>query len=486
MSNGNKLIAMVVIPIISVSLIIGVYLYATPSSSRSATISSNTKTLTGTSADTFPTHVSSQFITTSQITTSTVQSSTTMTFDPTLAQTTFFVAGKTYSYNLIPSSFTVGNFSVQYLNKLFNMFGNQTPFAFFFNVTVPNGASNLVRFLWTPPCSLALSSQCNSNNTWSTWGPDPQYAYVNYGAESLMITWYLNFSRPTASFDQMDQIQTTTTSTSTSAPQPNQSSIVLDASDGANVCQQIADNASFTDTWSDNMCTLFSSSYNSGFNLERYSTLDIMPGVTLAFAGKAGITSWGSIINNGTIDFWGWLGLTSYGFIDNAGIISSNSSVDSEGTFENYGTILINGHYSLYQKNESYSNGTVYITAGDENLTGGSYGNEGTLNNYGVINTTGWFWNPECCTDSNSIINNYGVINNLPYAIFVNNATIINKGVIENSATFQNSGLVINFCRSNFAETQVGNYSGNTIIAGCDITTSAEASTTIENDSSTA
>ena len=102
------------------------------------------------------------------------------------------------------------------------------------------------------------------------------------------------------------------------------------------------------------------------------------------------------------------------------------------------------------------------------------------LDNYGVINSTGWFWNPECCTDSNSIINNYGVINNLPYAIFVNNATIINKGLIQNSATFENSGTVINFCGGNFVEAQTGNYSGNTIITGCGTTTSIAASTTVK------
>ena len=215
----------------------------------------------------------------------------TMTFDPTLAQTTFFVAGETYSYNLIPSSFTVGNFSIQYLNKLFNMSGSETPFAFLFNVTVPNGNSNLVRFIWTPPCALALSTQCNSNNTWSSWGPDPQYAYVNYGVASLMITWYINFSRPTATFAQSDLIQTNTTSTSTSAAPPNQTSIVLDTSDGANVCQEIGNSANFTATWSENVCTLFSSSYSSGFNLEPNSTLDVMPGVTLAFGGNGGFTS---------------------------------------------------------------------------------------------------------------------------------------------------------------------------------------------------
>jgi hypothetical protein len=470
-----------VIPIITLSLIIGVYLYSMPSNSRSAVTSSNAMTITSTSDTTFSSSNSLPSNSSFEPTTSIVQS-TTLTFDPTLAQTTFFVAGKTYSYNLIPSSFTVGNFSIQYLNKLFNISGSQTPFAFLFNVTVPNGNSNLVRFLWTPPCSLALSNQCNSNNTW--WGSDPQYAHVDYGPASLMITWYINFSRPTASFDQMNQIQTTTT-TSTSAPQPNQTSIVLDTSDGANVCQQMGDSANFTATWSSNVCTLFSSSYSSGFNLERYSTLDILPGVTLAFAGKAGITSWGSIINNGTIDLGGWLGLTSYGFIDNAGVISTNSSVYSGGTFENHGTFLINGHYSLYQKNETYQNGTTYIRAGDENLTGGNFGNDGTLNNYGVINSTGWFWNPACCTDSNSIVNNYGVINNLPYAIFVNNATIINKGIIQNSATFQNSGTIINFCGGNFVEAQTESYSGNTVITSCGTATSVVASTTIEKDSST-
>ena len=85
----------------------------------------------------------------------------------------------------------------------------------------------------------------------------------------------------------------------------------------------------------------------------------------------------GPIINNGTLDLDGWY-FTSYGFIDNAGVISTNSSISIGGTFENYGTLLINGHYSLYQKNETYPNGTTYIRAGDENLTGGNFGNDGT------------------------------------------------------------------------------------------------------------
>ena len=167
-----------------------------------------------------------------------------------------------------------------------------------------------------------------------------------------MITWYINFSRPTATFAQSDLIQTNTTSTSTSAAPPNQTSIVLDTSDGANLCQDIGNSANFTATWSENVCTLFSSSYSSGFNLEPNSTLDVMQGVTLAFGGNGGFTSDGPIINNGTLDLDGWY-FNSYGFIDNAGVISTNSSMSIGGTFDNYGTLLINGHYSLYQKNES-------------------------------------------------------------------------------------------------------------------------------------
>jgi len=404
-----------------------------------------------------------------------IQSNTTVTFGSTLSQTEFFVAGKTYPYNSIPSSFKVGNFSIYFLNKLFTTSGNQTPFALLFNVTVPGGSSSLVRFLWTPPCSLALSTQCNSNNTWT--GSDPEYAEVDYGAASLMITWWINFSRPTASFDQLDQIQTTTTTSSTPT---NQTSIVLDTSDGANVCQELGDQGNFTSTWSGNVCTLFSSSYSSGLNLDPNTTLDIMPGVTLALDGHGSFTSYGPIINNGTLEPDGWY-FESYGLVDNAGVILTNSSIDNGGTFENYGTLLITGHYSLYQKNETYPNGTTYIRAGGENLTGGYFANGGTLDNYGVINNTGWFWNPECCTDSNTIINNYGTINNLPYAIFVNNATIINKGVIQNSATFENSGTVINFCSGNFIEAQTGHYPGNTVMGYCATTTS----TTIEKDSST-
>ena len=285
-------------------------------------------------------------------------------------------------------------------------------------------------------------------------------------------------------------ITTTTTSKTSSNTTANQSLIVLDLSNGSAACQNIREGQEFFANWSGNECTLTGSDNISSFALNPDVTLEIFPGVTLVLNG-GGFGNYGTIINNGTMEVQ--TSFTSYGVIVNSGLISTNTSIGTVvdtyfmpngGTFENYGTFLMNGHVGYYQHNETFPNGTMYITAGDENLTGGNFANGGTLDNYGTINNTGWVWNGETGLDFNSIINNFGTIRNLEYAKFVNNYTINNNGIIVNSGNFANNGTIANYCGSNFVETGTGAYSGSAVTGACG-TTTFETTTIKEENNST-
>ncbi len=256
----------------------------------------------------------------------------------------------------------------------------------------------------------------------------------------------------------------------------NQTLIVLNSSNGSLACRSIAEGQNYSASWSGNVCTLTGSYYISSDALEPYVTLEILPGVTLVMNG-AGFGNYGTIINNGTMDVETFL--TSFGVIDNFGLISTNVSLGTAvdyyfmpngGTFDNYGAFLINGDFiGYYQHDESYLNGTAYttyITAGEENLTGGQFDNGAILDNYGIINNTGSVWNGVSGSNFNSTINNYGTIRNLKYAEFVNDYTINNNdnGTIVNSGSFANDGII---CGSNLVESSASAYSGRAIMEAC-------------------
>lgn len=422
--------------------------------------------------------------------------------------------GSIFLFNEIPYSFVVGNFTINLVNngtgyKTLPANGTATVFlgfVFAFNITNPIGKTTNIFFLWSPPCNINYGLPCQTQNEWTVpnYENDPNQgnATINYLQANLSVSWFTNSTGLFASFQELDEIQnvipttsisgnqtlysTSSTYATTSSLPASKSLIVLDLSNGSAACQNIREGQEFSANWSGNVCTLNGSDNISSFALKPGVTLEILPGVTLIL-NDGGFGNYGTIINNGTMEVQ--TSFTSYGVIVNSGQISTNASIvtiidsyfmPNGGTLENYGVFSINGHVGYYQHNETFANGTTYITAGDENLTGGSFANGGILDNYGTINNTGWFWNGESGLDFNSAINNFGTIRNLEYAKFVNYYTITNNGTIVNSGNFANNGTIVTYCGSNFVEAGAGTYSGSAVIGAC--STTFQTSTTIKEE----
>ena len=333
----------------------------------------------------------------------------------------------------------------------------------FISFLVPNGTYNYT----LNPVNNFENSQGFTSGT-ATINGDNVTVYVSFNLASCGST-----------------VSTTTTSKTTTytTSAVKQSLIMLDLSNGSAACQNIIEGQQFLANWSGNACILTGSDQVSNFAVKPDITLEILSGVTLVLKG-GGFANYGTIINNGTMKVYTPLG--SYGVIVNSGLMTTNSTIYTEfdthfmsngGTFENYGSFLINGHVGYYQHNETYSNGTIYFHEGNENLTGGSFTNGGILQNYGTINNTGWFWNVEAGFDFNSTIDNFGTIQNLEYAQFINNYTISNNGIMINSGYFTNDGKILAYCNSNFVEASAGSFYGNSVVGACGTTTTERNST---------
>ena len=289
-------------------------------------------------------------------------------------------------------------------------------------------------------------------------------------------------------------VQSTTTTY-----RPIQSWIYLDSSNGSAACEAIVEGAIGWASWSGNTCTL------SGLNgigpakvVGLYTGLVIFPGVTLLLSNVSpGFQNGGTIINNGTIIMQS--GIANDGVINNYGLISNatggnefdNFYMADGGTINNYGTFKIPLLLEKFTPPTPYPNGTMpspnTMTVNLDNQTYvvvPTFYNAGVFNNYGILNNTGAFQNFMYGSTYNSTFNNYGTLENGPDAFFQNNYTVTNNGSIINAGSFTNHGIVVNLCGGNFEEWDGGNYVGNAIIGVCGTTTTTVQVTIMEKNSS--
>ncbi len=391
-----------------------------------------------------------------------------------------------YSYDDIAANFVVGNFSIQYLSQNeHTLSGADTgQFAFIFNVTSPNGVSDMLSYLWSPPCSLNIGFECVSNSSWVLPTPENS-SVVSYLPAILRILWYTNTTGFYVAFQEWDQILLTT-STTMAAPEIA-SWTTLDVSNGSAACQNLAGPGSAS--WQSNTCTVNGSERVSDFLMPRGFGLQIYPGVTLVLVG-GGFANYGSIVNNGTFDVETAFG--SYGYIVNGGTISLNSSfgfaneydnyfMPYGGTINNWGTINVLPLYRTFPVNYTANGTTFYFPAGQ--LIGVQFANDGIVNNYGLINNSGIIQNYMDGSSYNSTINNLGRIIDQPGSEFQNVNDLYNYGIITNFGNFTNEGVVADICGGGFMNTGGGTVSGVPIITACS-TAGVQVSTAVQEKSS--
>jgi hypothetical protein len=507
--GGNKLIAIAVIPVIAVSVVLGVYFGTSLISPNSVTVNStsvNSRTSSRTTA--------------SRPSTSTISDNSSgnyLKFLETAAQR--YALNGTWSFSVM----SYLNGTTLFINSTLVYLGNTTGKYQKFGgpigavtLTAPNGTVSD----WTGivPDYVSLENVTFGRNFTSrasipavmlastpgnyTVNVQPRISTDNGTSLGPLLAVNLTI----ASVPSYSYKTTTTTSANPSIWNNETTSgnytinplatttIFLNQTDGSSACQSLGATASWSA--SDDTCVMTGASQVSlTFLVFARVILMISPGVSLILENSGSeFVNYGTIINNGTIDILNTF--IQYGVLINHGTIWTNVSITdmidttlmpNGGTTSNYGDINIFGYY---KSGLPYGNATTYANGSSYFLSGGSYRNGGILNNYGTINSTGDLQNFALDYNSSDTINNYGTIINGAGGLYENlfpSNVLNNFGAIVNEGNFVNNGTFYAYCPSSTFKTfGSGTFSGNPIISPLCTTTTVigtVATTSSDNES---
>ena len=163
---------------------------------------------------------------------------------------------------------------------------------------------------------------------------------------------------------------------------------------------------------------------------------------SLTNAGSISNTTGGSLLNYGY--------LSSSGIIDNSGILSSGTSDNHAGFFENSGVLnnLVDGTLTTFAYLGNQLGGNLnnygFLNIGTLDDTTGYLGNAGSLTNFGTLNYSGNLHSTGTFTNHGSL-STFDIFGSLiNEGTLSNTGSLITGGLLNNTGNLNNTGTLIN------------------------------------------